>query len=320
VADVRALAQMTAALRRLRPDLINAGTPKAGLLGMLAARARRIPARVHTLHGLRYEAAHGPARTALWSAQRASCAAATHVICVGDGLRARAVATHLLRPGEGIVIGGGTVNGIDLDRFRLTAERRAEAQHIRAACGIAPGTPVFGYLGRLARDKGLGDLRRAWELAQLAGAHLLLGGSADETDPADPADLAAFARMPDVTRLGHIDHAPSFLAALDVLVLPTWREGFPTTPLEAAALGLPVVATTATGCADAVIDGETGTLVPTHDPPVLAAALRRYAADPALRAAHGAAGATRVAARFSRARVHALTIACYRRILDDVTR
>jgi len=118
VADLGALAAVTRALRRWRPDLVNAGTPKAGLLGMLAARALRVPVRVHTLHGLRYEAATGAGRAVLWAAQRASCAAATDVVCVGASLRARAVATHLLAPGEGQVIGDGTVNGVAVEHLR----------------------------------------------------------------------------------------------------------------------------------------------------------------------------------------------------------
>jgi glycosyltransferase involved in cell wall biosynthesis len=309
--DARALVEITRALRRIRPDVVNAGTPKAGLLAMLAARALGVPRRVHTLHGLRYESATGPARRALWAAQRLSCAAATEVVCVGSGLRARAVETGLLRADEGTVIGDGTVNGIDVDRFRLDEAARAAGLALRARAGVATGAVVAGYLGRLARDKGVGDLARAWARVG-GGARLLIGGGPDETDPLVAAERTALDASGAI-QLGHVDDPVAFLAAIDLLVLPTWREGFPTVPLEAAAMGRPVVATDATGCADAVVDGVTGTLVPVRDPSTLARALERYLADPALRRAHGDAGRSRVHDRFTRARVHAATVAFYAR-------
>lgn len=313
--DLRALAQITAALRRLRPDLVNAGTPKAGLLGMLAAVAVRVPLRVHTLHGLRYEAAHGRQRQVLWLAQRASCAAATHVVCVSRSLRDRAVATHLLAPGQGVVIGDGTVNGVDPAQFCRDAATAAAGQALRTRLGIADDVPVVGYLGRLARDKGIGDLAAAWSARGGAPGRLLVAGEVDPTDPPDPADLARLGAAPDVHLLGHVADPVAFHAACDVLVLPTWREGFPTVPLEAAAMGNPVIATRATGCVDAVVDGVTGGLVPIGDRAALGAALARYLADPALRAQQGAAGRARVLERFTRARVHRLTVDFYRAIV-----
>lgn len=313
--DARALVAVSRALGRIRPDIVVAGTPKMGLLAMLAAAARRVPIRVHTLHGLRYETATGAIRSALWAAQRLSCEAATHVVCVGPSLRARARETALLGADEGLVIGDGSVNGIDVERYRTDAAMAVAGHALRARAGISPTTTAVGYLGRLARDKGIGDLRHAWAQARATGARLVIAGSVDDTDRPDAADLAALRVDPTVTMLGHVDDAPSFLAAIDLLVLPTWREGFPTVPLEAAAMELPVVATRATGCVDAVVDGETGTLVPVRDPQALAGAITRYVDDPQLRARHGAAGAARVRARFTRARVHQATIELYRAIL-----
>lgn len=306
VADLRSLAAMTTALRRFRPDIVNAGTPKAGLLGMLAARALGIPRRVHTVHGLRYEAAHGPARHALWAAQRLSCAAATHIVCVGASLRERAVATRLFGPGAATVIGDGTVNGIDTTRFRHTPGIDTAVAALRRRAGLSPDDVVVGYLGRLARDKGIADLAAAWPLVR--GARLLIGGTVDETDPL-PSDVLSDLRTSGIL-LGHVDPV-LFLAAIDVLVLPTLREGFPTVPLEAAAMGLPVVATRATGCADAVVDGVTGTLVPVGAPREVADAIATYVRDHALRERHGRAGLARVHERFRRERVHELTVAYY---------
>ncbi len=312
--DVRAFSQIARALRRIRPDLANAGTPKAGLLVMTAARIVRVPWRVQTLHGLRFETARGLGRAAIWTAQRLSCAAATHVVCVSPSVRERAIKTHLVSATRAFVLGDGTVNGIDLDRFRRSAATRSAALQLRAALGIDERVGVVGYVGRIAHDKGVAELAGAWTTLAASGAHLVVCGDLDPTDPPDPKIVEALHAAPRVHFLGHADPVGVF-AAIDVLVLPTHREGMPTAPLEAGAMGLPVVATRVTGCVDAIVDGVTGTLVEIGNPVALAAALRRYLDDEDLRRSHGAAARARVAEQFSRARVHALTLEFYRSIL-----
>lgn len=308
--DARALAKLTLALRQLRPDVVNAGTPKAGLLGMIAARAIRVPVRVHTLHGLRYEAASGARRRALWAAQRASCAAATHVVCVSASLRRRAIDTALIH--DGVVIGDGSVNGVDTEHFCCDATAAAEGHALRTRLAVPDDALVVGYLGRLSRDKGMRELAAAWAQVRGGKRKLLIAGDVDPTDPPDAATLASL--QAHAVLLGHADPR-AFLAAIDVLVLPTYREGFPTVALEAAAMELPVLASRATGCVDAVVEGVTGDLVPIGDADALAVALERYLEDPPLRRRHGLAGRERAVTRFARARVHALTVDFYRSIL-----
>jgi glycosyltransferase involved in cell wall biosynthesis len=282
---------------------------------MVAAAALRVPVRVHTLHGLRYESATGSLRRILWTAQRASCLAATRVVCVSPSLRERAVETGLLREGEGIVIGDGSANGVDAVRFSRTVEAARAGAALREQLGIAPDVPVVGYLGRLARDKGIGDLAAAWERCAGRGWQLLVAGEIDPTDPPPREALELFDRSPDVRRLGQLTDPRGFLAAIDVLSLPTWREGFPTVALEAAAMERPVVATRATGCVDAVVDGETGTLVPVSDPVELAAALERALLDPASRSRQGAAARKRVLDHYTTERMHRLTVELYQSLL-----
>lgn len=313
--DLRAQVDVVRALRQFRPDLVSAGTPKMGLLAMIAAAGLRVPTRVHVLHGLRYETARGPMRAMIRGAQQLSCAAATHVVCVSRSLRERARETGLLGPAAGIVIGDGTVNGIDVEYFRSNAATQAAGLALRGSLGIAASAAVVGYLGRLSRDKGIGDLCEAWRAVGTAEANLLIGGQIDETDPPDTADLAYLQRAPRVRMLGYVADVRQFLAAIDVLVLPTWREGFPTVPLEAAAMGIPTIASDATGCVDAVEAGVTGAIVATRDPRALANAIDRYVADRELRALQGHAGRAWVCDRFSQARIHRLTIEFYRSIL-----
>src|SRR5262249_30278479 len=135
----------------------------------------------------------------------------------------------------------------------------------------------------------------------------------EATDPL-PAGTLASAR---IRHVGMVDagEVPSYLAAMDVLALPTYREGFPNVLLEAAAMERPVVATRVTGCPDAVVDGVTGTLVPPRDPAALAAALAAYVADPALRREHGRAARRHVLARFAPEAIWDAQAAVYARLL-----
>jgi glycosyltransferase involved in cell wall biosynthesis len=154
---------------------------------------------------------------------------------------------------------------------------------------------VLGFAGRIVRDKGLIELDAAWRMLreEFPDLQLLLAGEFEPQDPI-PADVEARLRGdPRIHLAGLVPDMPRFYKAIDVLALPTYREGFGTVLLEAAAMALPVVATRIPGCVDAVRDGETGTLVPSHDAAALADAVRAYLRDPELRRRHGDAGRRR---------------------------
>jgi glycosyltransferase involved in cell wall biosynthesis len=170
----------------------------------------------------------------------------------------------------------------------------------RRALGIDPGAFVIGFVGRLVKDKGIIELARAWRTLreERSDRVLLLIGPVEERDAVPTEILTALRSDPRVTLRGLDWDTPSLYAAMDVLVLPTYREGFPTAPLEAAAMELPVVASRVPGCIDAVGDGVTGILVPAGDAQALTDAIRRYHDEPELRRKHGAAGRARALESF----------------------
>ncbi|MFN3597236.1 MAG: glycosyltransferase family 4 protein [Rubricoccaceae bacterium] len=311
-ADLAALRALVGVMRRWRPDVVNAGTPKAGLLGMLAARVAGVPARIYTLRGLRLETTRGAKRALLTTTERLAAAAATHVVSVSQSLGARYVALGLAPARKVVVLGQGSSNGVDAARFAHADPARIAA--LRATLGLPETDPVIGFVGRFTRDKGLEELARAFEA--LAATHpslrLLLVGDFEDGDPLPHETRALLCTHPRIHRAGFVADAAPYFHLMDVLAFPSYREGFPNVVLEAAAAGLPVVGTCATGVVDAVVDGRTGVLVPVGDADALRDALARYLADGALRAAHGEEGKNRVRRDFQPEHVWAALAQLYR--------
>jgi glycosyltransferase involved in cell wall biosynthesis len=177
---------------------------------------------------------------------------------------------------------------------------------------------VLGFVGRIVRDKGIEELAQAWCAVrdEHPEARLLVVGPFEPQDPVAPETEALLRSDPRIHLTGMDWNTPPLYAAMDALVLPTYREGFPNTPLEAAAMGLPVIATRIPGCVDAVADGLTGTLVPPADAHALADAMRKYLANPALRRAHGVAGQERIRLSFRQEVIWGELFALYVRLLQ----
>jgi glycosyltransferase involved in cell wall biosynthesis len=320
--DLVALYRLWRLFRALRPNVVDAHTPKAGLLATLAAALAGVDVRVYHIHGLRYATARGATRTLLMATERAAAALATRVLCVSRSVATMAERDGILPAGRASVLLGGSINGVDAaGRFRPPVDEAAR-RAARAAVGLDPGARVVGFVGRVVREKGVVELLEAWRVlrAELPDLHLVLIGPREPQDPLPAAATAALDADPRVLCVGVDWDTPRWFAAMDVVALPSWREGFPVVPLEAAAMALPVVATRVPGCVDAVVEGRTGALVPVRDPEALAAALRSYLVDPTLRARHGAAARARVLAEFDQRRLWAALHQAYSAALTGADR
>jgi glycosyltransferase involved in cell wall biosynthesis len=315
--DTLALVELVRLLARLKPDLVNAGTPKAGLLGVLAARLARVPIIVYLLRGLRFEGANGVTRLASVAAEHVCGTLSHRVFCNSASLRARFVALGCAPAARTFVPAFGSSNGVDVERFSASIEARAWAERERRRRNIAKDAFVVGFVGRFTRDKGISELIQSFErvTARLPTAHLLLVGDHDATDPLSATAQNWLRNAANVTVTGFEREPGRYYAMMDVLAFPSYREGFPNVPLEAGAAALPCVAFRATGTVDALIDGTTGVVVAAGDIESFANALLRYAADGDLARAHGEAARARVAAQFRRELVWEAIAAEYRRLL-----
>ncbi len=320
LADLRTVLRLWRIFRDVRPDIVHAHTPKGGLLGMISATLAGVPVRVYHMRGLPLMTAKGPKRALLVATERVSCALASRVICVSHSLREVAIAEALCSPDAIVVMLAGSGNGVDSDgRFnpaRLPGGTRAS---VRAKLGVPDDAVVVGFVGRLVKDKGVVELASAWRglRERHPALHLVLVGPWEDQDPVPGSVRSALESDERVHIVGFTRETAALYAAMDIVTLPTYREGFPNVPLEAAAMGLPVVATRIPGCVDAVADQLTGTLVPPADAGALEAALERYVTDPTLRAAHGRAGRARVESEFRRERIWEAIAQTYAALLAE---
>jgi glycosyltransferase involved in cell wall biosynthesis len=318
--DAVSLLRLYRLMRRLRPDIVHAHTPKAGLLGMMAARGAGVRVRLYTIHGLPLMTRKGTWRRVLAFAERTSCALATRVYSVSPSLETVATEMSLCRADKVSTIGDGSCAGIDVERFRSSDDVRRRATELRLSCRVPQDALVLSFVGRIARDKGIAILASAWSriAEQFPHVHLLLAGVEDSSDRV-PESVLRELRNHDRVHFTDdwVGDMPALYAATDIVVLPTFREGLPQVALEAGAMGVPVVSTRVPGVVNAVQDGVTGLLVPAGESAPFADAVRRLIEDAALRTALGSAAREFVGARFSEQRVNQLWISEYRKLVSQ---
>ncbi|EFV05032.1 glycosyltransferase, group 1 family protein [Segatella salivae DSM 15606] len=247
VKDIKGLWFLCRLFRKEKPWCVHANTPKGSLLAMIAAWIARVPHRVYTVTGLRYQGAHGMLRTILKTMERLSCLFATNVIPEGQGVL-HALQEDNITKKPLHVIWNGNINGIDTEYFKSTksfTERKND-------------TFIFVFIGRIVRDKGIHELT---ECIRKLNCNLILVGSFEDGDPVDEDDKKFLLTSEKVKFVGwQIDVRP-YLEQADVLVFPSYREGFPNVPMQAGAMGLPCIVTNINGCNEIIKDGLNGKII-----------------------------------------------------------
>ncbi len=307
-ADVALVAAMIAVIRRERPSVVHCFTIKPAIFGTIAARLCRVPARVVTITGLGYAfTSAGTLLNRIVTALYRLALAGAHLVYFQNPEDRRVfVSCRLVGASRAELTAG---SGVDVTRFAATA----------LPVELHPGPPRFLMMARLLREKGVCEFLQAAEAVKRRRADVefsLLGGE-DPRNPSalDPAQMQALRASPAVKWLGEVEDVRSYIAAADVVLLPSYREGLPRALIEAGAMGRATIATDVVGCRDVVVNGVTGLLVPPMDVAALTAAIWRLVEHPQEVIAMGTAARTRVAANFDEQAVIATTLAGYRRLV-----
>lgn len=290
IKDLKCFIQWISLLRTLRPDLVIAGTPKAGMLGIVSAAVTRIPGRVYWLHGLRLETAGGPLKVLLWTIERAVIAFSTDVLAVSGSLRNRVLKLRLSRADKIQVLGKGSTQGVDVASY-APVSGESERRQAKELWGLDPDRLTIGFVGRLTKDKGVEELGSAAMALADSGINfqLLLVGPVEDSDAEEMLEKLSNAGVR-YNSTGRVSDTSVAYRAMDIFCLPSYREGLPNVVLEAFASGIPVVASDVTGNRDLVVDGSNGLLVPVRNAPALTKALRSLLLNSKLRSVYGREG------------------------------
>ena len=317
IADLRCLWDLVRIMRREQFDVVHTHTPKAGLLGQLAARIAGVPTVANTLHGFYFHDDTKPwlRRFYIWMERDAAKCSDT-ILSQNREDMATAVAEHIAKPEQLKWLG----NGIDVARFDRRRLTDSSLEDLRREIGIDAGAPVIGFVGRLVEEKGILDLLQAAKavVEAIPNAQFLIVGPYDEEKPdalrpdvAERYGVAANCRF-----VGMRNDMPELYALMDVLVLPSYREGFPRAPMEASAMGVPSMATDIRGCREAVVHGENGLLFAMGDADALAQSLIELLQDDERRARMGETGRRIAEDRFDEQKVFDRVLSEYERLLQ----
>lgn len=289
--DIRTLIDLLRILKSVKPDIVNFGTPKMSFLGLIAAWICRIPKRVYTCRGLRYESEKGKARVILKVTERIAAFCSTDIICISPSLKEVAIKDRLFNEEKCVVINKGSSNGIDLKQFNFNNIDRIERLNLQRKLGIQDNF-VFGFIGRIRDDKGINELFEAFKVVYRANNHcrLLVVGPWQEEHIKNKALYGSMINHPGVILPGRTDSVALFLSIMDVFIMTTWREGFGNVYVQAAALGIPVIGSNVTGSKSAVCHGFNGTLVNPHSISEITNAMLSLLNNSDLRAQYGKNG------------------------------
>lgn len=273
IKDFKALLSLIKVFKAEKPDMIHSMTPKAGLLCMVASMLSKVPVRVHTFTGLVFPTASGIKKEVLKLTDRITCACATNVIPEGEGVKQDLIKNNITnKPLK--ILGYGNVRGVDLEYYNRTPEVEEQASLIRDSHLF-----TFLFVGRLVQDKGINELIEAFDKLHDDYPQtrlFLVGPYEDSLDPISDKTRIVISENNDILAVGLQSGIEllSYYAASDCFVLPSHREGFPNTVLEAGAFGLPCIVTDINGSREIITNGYNGLVIPVHDSEALYEAMK----------------------------------------------
>ncbi|MGY0391574.1 glycosyltransferase family 4 protein [Bizionia sp. KMM 8389] len=280
VQDLKALIKLIRFFRKEKPTIVHTHTPKAGIVGMLAAKISGVPLRLHTVAGLPLMEATGKKRTLLNAVEKLTYSCATKVYPNSKGLYDFILKEKFTSPNKLDIIADGSSNGINTQHFNPEHFSVESNKSLRKSLGIKPTDVVFIFVGRLVADKGINELVAAFksvtDTENNTQAKLVLVGPLEtELDPLLPETLHEMDANPNIITVGYQNDVRPFFAISNVLAFPSYREGFPNVVMQAGAMGLPAIVSNINGCNEIITDHKNGIIIPVKDKEAISKAIQQ---------------------------------------------
>jgi glycosyltransferase involved in cell wall biosynthesis len=269
--DIKSLFKLYSYFKKERPFIVHTNTPKASLLGMVAAKFAKIPNRIYTVTGLRFEGTAGFKRNVLIFMERVTCWAATKIIPEGEGVK-QTLLKNKITSKELKVIANGNINGIDTTYFSISQITDNTKSELKNNLKINSNDIVFCFVGRLVKDKGINELVQSFKEInkEFSNTKLLLVGNFEkELDPILPQTEQEIETNPNIISVGFQKDVRPYLTISDIFVFPSYREGFPNVVMQAGAMELPSIVTDINGCNEIIENGVNGLIIPSKNKKIL---------------------------------------------------
>jgi glycosyltransferase involved in cell wall biosynthesis len=334
--DLKSVWQLYKIFKKEKPQIVHTHTPKAGTVGMLAAKLAGVPHRLHTVAGLPLLVVKGKKRKLLDFVEKITYACATKVYPNSFGLYDIILENKYTTKDKLKVIGKGSSNGIDTSHFDPKLFSEEQKQELKNSLGIQPDDFVYVFVGRLVKDKGINELVSAFKelgigntlipspqslvpnpQSPIPNPQLLLVGTFErELDPLLPETLKEIETHPNIISVGYQSDVRPYFAVSDCLVFPSYREGFPNVVMQAGAMGLPSIVTDINGCNEIIVEGENGTILPVKNVPALVEAMQKMCSDKAYYEQLQQKARVMIQSRYEQRVVWEALLEEYRRVLE----
>lgn len=288
IQDILSIYKLYKFLKKEKFDIVIAHSPKGGLIGMVAAYFAQVPKRIFFRHGLVFETSFGIKKRLLILIEKIISFCSRKVVNVSPSIEEKVKVYNLNPKDKNVILGKGTCNGVNVNRF-LPSSKRNNLDKI-----------VVGFVGRLSNDKGVTELIDAWKIVEkkFNNIQLVLIGPIDQRDSVVSDTIQVIQQSNTINYIGEVEDTSIYYREMDIFILPSYREGFPTVTLEASASELPIITTKRTGCIDSIIENVTGifTELTSED---IADSIAYYINNPNIRIEHGINGRKFVVNNFS---------------------
>lgn len=317
--DLVCVFQIIGVIRKFKPHIVHTHTPKAGLIGMIAAWICRVPIRMHTVAGLPLMEVKGFKRTILAITEKITYACATNVYPNSKALASYIEQNLYASSSKFKVIGEGSSNGIDTTFFSITDKVRVEAQALKEK-NLLKDELTFSFVGRIVKDKGINELLKAFDRLskEVACKLILVGPFEDDLDPISDESREIIKSNINIVTTGYVNDVRPPLLASDVFVFPSYREGFPNVVMQACCLERACIVTNINGCNEIIQNGTTGLIVEPKNEHQLYDAMKYLAANPSQRKEFGVLSRKYVADNFDQQYLWSLILSEYKTQLKGV--